>query len=161
MEGGSHARSGFDDEALDSLKVLADGELPVKAGSCRDGDAIAMLDEVGFNPSGFGSLADAMDCCLFLEETTCAMNFSHGRLGTDRTIVASPWLEVIRISRCCWTAWLPSFGWMEERLPIAAYWVVGEDDCLDDLKVVVIDEVHRILGEKRVAVLLPGSDRIG
>ncbi|KAL5973240.1 hypothetical protein ACLOJK_037267 [Asimina triloba] len=57
---------GWDDEALDKLKVLAEGELLVKASSCRDGDAITMLNEVGFNPSRFGSLPDAMDCCLMI-----------------------------------------------------------------------------------------------
>ncbi|KAL5978822.1 hypothetical protein ACLOJK_018717 [Asimina triloba] len=47
-------------------------------------------------------------------------------------------------------------------------WVAGEDDdddgpdeddCLNVLKVAIVDEVHRILGEERVVVLLPGSDR--
>ncbi|KAL6000551.1 hypothetical protein ACLOJK_024250, partial [Asimina triloba] len=62
-----------DDEALDSLKVLADGELLVKAASCRDGDAIAMLDEVGFNPSGFGLLPDAIN-------SIGGSEYSHGDL---------------------------------------------------------------------------------
>ncbi|KAL5979605.1 hypothetical protein ACLOJK_019511 [Asimina triloba] len=103
----------------------------------------------------------------------CPMGFSYGakRIGHEAldglgwqaagswkrwTVHLATWLPRSVMDGLCWPWVAGLVGAGRRRCPLLG---PGEDDCLDDLKVVVIDEVHRILGEERAAVLLPGSDR--